>query len=65
MTMQRRDFLKTIGAASTVAAIPGCATMSGASGKVMDVTDETSVRRGFDEIARAFGGVDVVVPIYK
>jgi len=29
---------------------------------VMDVTDETSVRRGFDEIARAFGGVDVVVP---
>jgi len=29
---------------------------------VMDVTDEASVRRGFDEIARAFGGVDVVVP---
>jgi len=28
----------------------------------MDVTDETSVRRGFDEIARTFGGVDVVVP---
>ena len=35
MSMQRRDFLKTIGAASTVAAIPGCATMSGASGKVV------------------------------
>jgi len=35
MTMQRRDFLKTIGAASTVAAIPGCATMGGASGKVV------------------------------
>jgi len=37
MTMQRRDFLKTIGAASTVAAIPGCATMSGAGGKVVVV----------------------------
>jgi NADPH-dependent 2,4-dienoyl-CoA reductase/sulfur reductase-like enzyme len=35
--MQRRDFLKTIGAASTVAAIPGCATMSGAGGKVVVV----------------------------
>jgi len=35
MTMQRRDFLKTIGAASTVAAIPGCATMGGAGGKVV------------------------------
>ncbi len=35
----------------------GCAI-----GVVMDVTDEKSVRRGFDEIARAFGGVDVVVP---
>ena len=35
MTMQRRDFLKTIGAASTVAAIPGCATMGGTSGKVV------------------------------
>jgi rhamnulose-1-phosphate aldolase/alcohol dehydrogenase len=33
-----------------------------AIGVVMDVTDEASVRRGFDEIARAFGGVDVVVP---
>ncbi len=29
---------------------------------VMDVTDEASVRRGFDQIARTFGGVDVVVP---
>ncbi|MEK7731406.1 MAG: SDR family oxidoreductase, partial [Planctomycetota bacterium] len=35
----------------------GCAV-----GVVMDVTDEASVRRGFDEIARTFGGVDVVVP---
>jgi NADPH-dependent 2,4-dienoyl-CoA reductase/sulfur reductase-like enzyme len=35
--MQRRDFLKTIGAASTVAAIPGCATMGGTSGKVVVV----------------------------
>jgi sulfide dehydrogenase [flavocytochrome c] flavoprotein subunit len=37
MSMQRRDFLKTIGAASTVAAIPGCATMGGTSGKVVVV----------------------------
>ena len=37
MSMQRRDFLKTIGAASTVAAIPGCATMGGAGGKVVVV----------------------------
>jgi rhamnulose-1-phosphate aldolase/alcohol dehydrogenase len=29
---------------------------------VMDVTDETSVRRGFEQVARTFGGVDVVVP---
>jgi NADPH-dependent 2,4-dienoyl-CoA reductase/sulfur reductase-like enzyme len=35
--MQRRDFLKTVGAASAVAAIPGCATMGGASGKVVVV----------------------------
>ena len=35
MSMQRRDFLTTIGAASAVAVIPGCATMSGASGKVV------------------------------
>jgi len=35
----------------------GCAV-----GVVMDVTDEASVRRGFDEIARTFGGMDVVVP---
>lgn len=28
----------------------------------MDVTDETSVVAGFDEIARTFGGIDVVVP---
>ncbi|MFH1108785.1 MAG: bifunctional aldolase/short-chain dehydrogenase [Planctomycetota bacterium] len=33
-----------------------------AVGVVMDVTDETSVRRGFEQIARTFGGVDVVVP---
>lgn len=29
---------------------------------VMDVTDEASVRRGFEQITRTFGGVDVVVP---
>ncbi|MHC4092429.1 MAG: SDR family NAD(P)-dependent oxidoreductase, partial [Planctomycetota bacterium] len=33
-----------------------------ASGIVMDVTDESSVRRGFEEICRWYGGVDVVVP---
>jgi NADPH-dependent 2,4-dienoyl-CoA reductase/sulfur reductase-like enzyme len=37
MSMQRRDFLRTVGAASAVAAIPGCATMGGASGKVVVV----------------------------
>jgi NAD(P)-dependent dehydrogenase (short-subunit alcohol dehydrogenase family) len=31
-------------------------------GVVMDVTDEASVRAGFLEIVRAYGGVDVVVP---
>jgi len=33
-----------------------------AVGVAMDVTDETSVRDGFDKVVRAFGGVDVVVP---
>lgn len=33
-----------------------------AMGVVMDVTDERSVVAGFDEVLRAFGGVDVVVP---
>ncbi len=28
----------------------------------MDVTDEESVRRAFDDACRAFGGVDIVVP---
>lgn len=28
----------------------------------VDVTDENSVRQGFDRVAREFGGVDVVVP---
>src|SRR5512134_3184414 len=37
MSMERRDFLKTVGAASAVAAIPGCATMGGARGKVVVV----------------------------
>ena len=62
MTMQRRDFLKTIGAASTVAAIPGCATMGGASGKVVVVgggyggaTAAKYIRMWSD------GGVDVTV----
>ncbi len=36
---------------------PGVAT-----GIVMDVTDENSVRRGFDTVVRTFGGVDVLVP---
>lgn len=33
-----------------------------ATAVVMDVTDETSVRRGFEEICRFYGGVDVLVP---
>lgn len=33
-----------------------------AIGITMDVTDEASVRRGFDKIVRQFGGVDVIVP---
>lgn len=38
MSMQRRDFLKTVGATSAIAAIPGCATMGGgAAGKVVVV----------------------------
>jgi len=38
MSMQRRDFLRTIGAASAIAALPGCATMGGgARGKVVVV----------------------------
>lgn len=38
MRIQRRDFLKTLGAASAAAAIPGCATMGGgARGKVVVV----------------------------
>jgi hypothetical protein len=32
MSMQRRDFLKTVGAASTLGALPGCATMGGGAG---------------------------------
>jgi sulfide dehydrogenase [flavocytochrome c] flavoprotein chain len=62
MTMQRRDFLKTIGAASTIAAIPGCATMSGAGGKVVVVgggyggaTAAKYIRMWSD------GGIDVTV----
>lgn len=31
-------------------------------GVLMDVTDETSVRAGYTEIVRTFGGVDVIVP---
>ena len=62
MTMQRRDFLKTIGAASTVAALPGCATMSGAGGKVVVIgggyggaTAAKYIRMWSD------GGIDVTV----
>ena len=38
MRMQRREFLKAIGAVSATAAVPGCATMGGgAQGKVVVV----------------------------
>jgi len=37
MNTQRRDFLKALGTASAFAAIPGCATMGPASGKVVVV----------------------------
>jgi NAD(P)-dependent dehydrogenase (short-subunit alcohol dehydrogenase family) len=33
-----------------------------AVGLTMDVTDEESVRAGFEEVVRTYGGVDVVVP---
>ncbi len=33
-----------------------------AAALVMDVTDESSVRAGYDDICRTYGGVDVVVP---
>ena len=62
MTMQRRDFLKTLGAASTVVAIPGCATMGGTSGKVVVIgggyggaTAAKYIRMWSD------GGIDVTV----
>jgi NADPH-dependent 2,4-dienoyl-CoA reductase/sulfur reductase-like enzyme len=62
MSMQRRDFLRTVGAASAVAAIPGCATMGGASGKVVVVgggfggaTAAKYIRMWSD------GGIDVTV----
>ncbi len=31
-------------------------------GAVADVTDETQMRRAFDEACRSFGGVDIIVP---
>ena len=37
MSAHRRDFLKALGAASALAAIPGCATMAPSSGKVVIV----------------------------
>jgi len=37
MSAQRRNFLKALGAASAIAAIPGCATMAPSSGKVVIV----------------------------
>ena len=37
MRMPRREFLKAVGAASTFAAMPGCATMDGGSAKVVIV----------------------------
>jgi len=33
-----------------------------ALGVTMDVTDEDSVRAGFEDVIRAYGGVDVIVP---
>ncbi len=62
MSMQRRDFLKTIGAASTVAAIPGCATMSGAGGKVVVVGGGYGGATAAKYIRMwSNGGVDVTV----
>ena len=37
MSMQRREFLQAVGATGVVAAVPGCATMGGSSGKVVVV----------------------------
>ena len=37
MRIERRHFLKAFGAASAIAALPGCATMGGAGGKVVVV----------------------------
>jgi NADPH-dependent 2,4-dienoyl-CoA reductase/sulfur reductase-like enzyme len=60
--MQRRDFLKTIGAASTVAAIPGCATMSGAGGKVVVIGGGYGGATAAKYIRMwSEGGVDVTV----
>jgi NADPH-dependent 2,4-dienoyl-CoA reductase/sulfur reductase-like enzyme len=37
MSMQRREFLQALGATGAAAALPGCATMGGSSGKVVVV----------------------------
>jgi len=37
MTTKRREFLQAVGAAGAAAALPGCATMGGSSGKVVVV----------------------------
>jgi NAD(P)-dependent dehydrogenase (short-subunit alcohol dehydrogenase family) len=42
--------------------IEACCGRGTALALEMDVTDEGSVRRGFDDIVRQFGGVDVIVP---
>lgn len=47
--------------ASVVGRLNGKHGNSCAIGITIDVTNETSVREGFDEIARAFGGADVIV----
>jgi hypothetical protein len=45
MRMPRREFLKALGAGSTIAAIPGCATMDGARAKVVVVGGGYGARR--------------------
>jgi len=39
-----------------------CAGDDRAFGIVMDVTDEDSVRAGYEQVVRRFGGLDVIVP---
>lgn len=48
--------------AKVVRGVEKAAGAGTAAALVMDVTDETSVRRGFEQTCRLFGGVDVLVP---